>query len=257
MLLFSAANGGAQTVHCQLTDPEKLKGWEGPLGTWAYELRGNCKPAAGEAAPPQGLRRRTDRLRFWPKEDVAIFVGGGPKSEAPWRGHFVFDGYTQSFEIVPQRIASDRLVLRTAYNGWVIVEEWRETTPGTAALVFRLNYAPATSEDVEILTSALKRLPSIIDWDRQDDRNCGNDDPGRLSLYCLLAAVTEERMGRYHHSQPAFEVVRSLIGERWSDRLQGHALMNFNNHAATTLDDLRSLLEASIERARVEATSVK
>lgn len=60
-------------------------------------------------------------------------------------------------------------------------------------------------------------------------------------------------MGRYHHSQPALEIVRSFINERYRERLERHGLMDFNNHPATTLQDLRIVLETSIARAREEA----
>jgi hypothetical protein len=62
-------------------------------------------------------------------------------------------------------------------------------------------------------------------------------------------------MRRYHHSQPALDIVRSVINERYRERLKGHGLMDFNNHSATTLEDLRTVLELAIERARTEAAS--
>jgi hypothetical protein len=173
----------------------------------------------------------------------------------------------KSFEIVRLRIAPDdvRLVLRTTESGWVIVQDWREMSGvgcggdkslcDAASLVFRLNYAPATLDDIEILRSALSRLPSIRAWDREDDRDCANDKPGQVSLFCLLSATIEKRMRRYHHSQPALDIVRSVINERYRERLKGHGLMDFNNHSATTLEDLRTVLELAIERARTEAAS--
>lgn len=248
----------AQTVRCQLTDPEALKEWVGPLGTWGYGLNGKCLLESDPEAP-QRVTRRTDRLRFWPQESVSVFIGGGPTSAPPWHGQFVAPTYNQSFEIVQQRIASNkvRTVLRTAYNGWTTVSDWRETTGGTAVLVFRLNYSAATSDDVAILRGTLQRLPSSRSWDREDDRNCENDAPGRMSLYCLLATLTKEQMGRYHHSQPALEVVRWVINRRWPERLKGHGLMDFNNNPATTLQDLREVLELSLVQAREEVSLIQ
>jgi hypothetical protein len=232
------------TVRCALTAEE-----------WGYGLHGTC--VRENDRDPSAIGSRTDRTRFWPAENVAVFVGAGPKSAPPWRGHFVHPTYSQSFEIVQQRIATGqvRLLLRTVGNGWVVVQDWRETEGGSAALVFRLNYAPATADDIAILTSAFNRLRSLKVWDRQDDRDCANDTPGSTSLFCLLSATVESRMGRYHHSQPALEVVRSVINERWPERLKGHGLMDFNNHPATTMEDLRTVLESALARARVEATS--
>ena len=232
------------TVRCTLAAEE-----------WGYGLHGTCVRENDQA--PTAVGSRVERTRFWPADNVAVFIGAGPKGAPPWRGYFVHPSYNQSFEIVQQRITSDhvRLLLRTVGNGWVVVQDWRETDGDTAALVFRLNYASATTDDIAILTSALSRLASMKIWDRQDDRDCANDEPGSVSLFCLLSATVESRMGRYHHSQPALEVVRSVINERWPERLHGHGLMDFNNHAATTMEDLRTVLESSLARVRVEAAS--
>jgi len=255
VLSLGAAPAAAQTVRCQLED------WRG----WGYGLAGTCV-LEGEAAPGADATR-TNRTRFWPREKVSIFIAGGPKTEPPWRGTFQYPDYGESFEIVRQQISSDnvRLVLRTTESGWLTIQDWRELSGircggdksicEAAELVFRLNYTSAASDDVEILTSALVRLPSIRAWDREDDRDCANDKPEHVSLFCLLSTAIEERMGRYHHSQPALEVVRAVINERYRERLRGHALMDFNNHTATTLQDLRAVLELSLARARAEAAS--
>ena len=232
------------TVRCQLKMEER-----------GYGLQGTCVRETAAAAPKR--EPRTERTRFWPPENVSIFIGTGPKSAPPWRGYFVHSSYNQSFEIVQHRITSDdtRLVIRTEANGWVVVQDWRETGGDTASLVFRLNYAPATTDDIAILTSALSRLRSIRVWDREDDRNCANDAPGHVSLFCLLLSAVEAQMSRYHHGQPSLDVVRSVINERWPERLHGHGLMDFNNHRETTLEDVRTVLEVSLVRVRVEAES--
>ena len=230
------------SVHCVLR-PEP----------WGYGLQGNCVREV--AAPPAGALARTDRTRFWPLDKMTIFIGGGPKDESRWRGYFVHSSYSQSFEIVrePLSAGASRLVIRTENNGWVVVQDWRETSDRGADLAFRLNYASATDDDIAILSSAMDRLRTIQVWDRKDDRNCANDPPGSMSLFCLLAASVEGRMGRYHHSQPALDIVRAFINERWPDRLHGHGLMDFNNDQATTVDDLRTVLDVSIRRAGAEA----
>jgi len=236
------------SVHCVLSMSAE---------PWGYGLQGNCVREV--TSSPAGALARTDRTRFWPLDKMAIFIGGGPKNESLWRGYFVHSTYSQSFEIVRERLsaADTRLVIRTPGNGWVVVQDWRETSDGGADLTFRLNYAAATDDDVAILSSAMDRLRTIRVWDRQDDRNCSNDAPGSTSLFCLLAASVESRMGRYHHSQPALDVVRSFINERWPNRLHGHGLMDFNNDRATTLDDLRTVLDVSIRRARAEVAARK
>jgi hypothetical protein len=48
-------------------------------------------------------------------------------------------------------------------------------------------------------------------------------------------------------------LVRAVISERWRERVTGHTIIDFNNHSATTLDDLRTVLVLSLARARAEA----
>jgi len=115
-------------------------------------------------------------------------------------------------------------------------------------------YPPATDDDVVILRDVLARLDSLLPWNRQEQQNCSNGERP-AGLFCLLYAAAESRMGRYHHRQPALELVRSVILERWRDRITSHGLIDFNNHAATTRGDLRTALELALERARAQALS--
>jgi hypothetical protein len=108
-------------------------------------------------------------------------------------------------------------------------------------------------QDIVILESALKRLPTAKNWDRNDDRDCSNDKPGQTSLFCVLRKAVMEQMGRYHHAQPAMDIVRNIISQRWRNRYTGHILMNFNNHEATTLEDIRNAFVAALIETRSEA----
>lgn len=257
LLSLGAVDAAAQTGYEPGYEPGTVRCLL-KIDEWGYGLQGTCAKETA-AATPGSPRLRTERTHFWPPENVLTFMGTGPKSAPPWRGYFVHGSYNESFEIGRQRINADdvRLVILMVNNGWVVAQDWRETGRDTAELVFRLNYAPATADDVAILTTALSRLRSIGAWDREDDRNCGNDKPGHVSLFCLLSGIIEARMGRYHHSQPALDIVRSVINERWQERLHGHGLMDFNNHPATTLEDLHVVLELSLERAGAEAAATR
>jgi hypothetical protein len=139
----------------------------------------------------------------------------------------------------------------------MIVQEWRETSRDGVSLVFGLNFAPATSNDVAILVSTLNRLGSIRAWDRKSDQDCRNLAPGLTSLFCMLSEAVEAQMGRYHHSQPAVDLVRTVIIERWPERFTTHLLVDFNNNPATTINDMRNLLEVALARARVEVATAK
>jgi len=139
----------------------------------------------------------------------------------------------------------------------MIVDECKETGGDTVSLAFRLKLAPATANDVDILASALTRFDALKHWDRHADQDCDNDAPGSGSLFCVLQASVKAHMGRYHHAQPAIDIVRAVISERFRDRYAGHILVDFNNHAATTASDVRTLLELAMARARAEAGGAK
>ncbi|HXV86312.1 MAG TPA: hypothetical protein VD793_06420 [Gemmatimonadales bacterium] len=164
-------------------------------------------------------------------------------------------------------LTPDRLVLRTGLT-WLVVKEWRQVEPAQAPcaacerhssdvlLVLDLvNPPPATEDDIAILRTALAGLDRIARWNRQEGQNCSGSDQTSTGLFCVLYTAVEARMGRYHHRQPALELVRSVIFERWRDRITSHQLVDFNNHAATTMADLRAVLQVALDRATVRAQS--
>ena len=87
-------------------------------------------------------------------------------------------------------------------------------------------------------------------WNRSGTQDCSSDGE---TLFCILQVSVTAEIRRYHHAQPAVDLVRRAITERFRDRYAGHILVDFNNNAATTADEVRSLLELAIERARAEA----
>jgi len=240
ILLCTAVPSAAQTVRCEL-DVHGL----------SYGLTGSC--ISDRADAPAQAQSRIERSRYWPAGTVSVFLVGGPASLSPWGGYFYQGTWNDPFQVDWEPLPTNRrrLVLRTS-GAALVVQDWREGTGDKVSLVFRLNYAPATTNDVAILESALKRISSLQGWDRNADQDCRNDDQERTSLFCVLWAAVESQMGRYHHAQPAMDLVRSVIAERWRDRLSGHMLMDFNNHPSTTAADMRTALEAALAMARSE-----
>jgi hypothetical protein len=185
-------------------------------------------------------------------------VSATPNAPGPWRGYFFVGSgadWADSFEMTKEPGPSgEQFVLRSTV-GWVLVHRWETTGRAEAKLAFLLNYPRATTDDVSILHSALDRLSTNAAWDRNDDRDCSNDAPGRESVYCVLQNASATQIGRYHHAQPALDIVRRIIIERWVDRVNhGHALTNFNNHPETTLEDVRDLLREALRRATEEVS---
>ena len=238
----------AQTVNCQLFGED-----------YGYGLFGTCNVES--AQDPPNATATSQRLRFWPQGEVNVIVTSHPSDGSPWRGYFfVGQGreWTDSFEMTKELGPSgERLVLRSMV-GWVVVHKWQKTRPGAAVLEFRLNYPRATSDDVSLLSTALNQLSTAAAWDRNDDRDCTNDTQGRGSVFCVLQRATESQLGRYQHAQPALDLVRRVIVERWAARVnRGHAFTNFNNHPDTMLEDVRDVLQEALRRAMEERDGSK
>ncbi len=244
LVLGVAEPGLAQVVRCKLS-----------VYHVGYGLGGSCVTGAANGAAEQ---TRTNRTRFWPKGAVTIFVAAGPGSPSPVPGLFYQSDWSDPFQIDLERIASGdgRLVIRTS-GATLIVDEWKQLDRDAVSLVFHLNFAPATINDVAILQSVLTRFNAAKHWDRSGDQDCDDDAPGGVNLFCALQAAVKSQMGRYHHAQPAVDIVRALISEGFRDRYSGHILVDFNNHAKTTVVEVRTLFESAINRARVEVSGRK
>ena len=251
LLLFflSARDAASQTAHCR-------------LAARPYGFGGLCRLQNPEGAATQSLRLRIpDSVRVW--------MTAGPQDQPPWRGNLSLPATEVAFEIAKDgRVrSSDSLVFRTGLT-WLLVKEWRQVEPAQlpcaacerrssdVLLVLDLvNAPPATEDDIAILRTAMADLDRIAQWNRQEVQSCSGSSGANTGLFCLLYAAVEARMGRYHHRQPALELVRAVIFERWRDRITSHQLVDFNNHPATTKADVRTVLQVALERATVQAQS--
>ena len=249
-LVFGMAQtANAQTVTC------KIFGNHG-IGSYGM-MQGMCKKTGDDPPPQAGADAQ--RVRYWPEGDVQVVITGGePGDKGPWRGYFLQPDYADVFELTRERAGSrEQLVLRTGV-GWTIVDTWSRVASNESTMTFRLTSMPASEADLDILNDTLKKLSSPSAWDRADDRDCGNDSPGRVSLFCALQNAAIARIGRFHGAQPALDLVRLFVLERWTDRVNhGHALTNFNNHPDTTLEDVRWVLQEAARRAREEIVRAK
>lgn len=249
LLPVTAADAVSQIARCR-------------LAARPYGVGGMCRIENPESGVAQPLRMRiTDSVRVW--------MTTGPQDPPPWRGNISLPATEVAFEIAKDgsALSPGRLVWRTGLT-WLLVKEWRQVEPAQppcaacerrsrdVLLVLDLvNPPPATEDDIAILRTALAGLDRIAQWNRQEVQNCSSSDDSNTGLFCLLYTAVEARMGRYHHRQPALELVRSVIFERWRDRITTHQLVDFNNHPATTMADLRTVLQVALDRASVQAQS--
>lgn len=248
LLLANGPEAESQTARCHLAPRP-------------YGFGGTCRPE--QPLPGVG---QSPRLRL--PDSVRVWTTAGPQDPPPWRGNLSLPGGEVAFEIAAAASASGpgRLVLRTGIM-WLPVQEWRQLdssrTPCASCdrtakhllLVLDLvNAPPATDDDTAILRSALAGLDEIESWNREEAQSCGRTtDLTNTGLFCMLYTAVEARMGRYHHRQPAVELVRAVIFERWRDRITSHTLVDFNNHPATTTADIRAVLQVALERAASQA----
>ena len=251
LLLAGSGRAAAQIARCQLAPRP-------------YGLGGYCRLERPEVGSSQPLR-----LPF--ADSVIIWITSGPQDRPPWRGNISLPGVETAFEIAPQEVAPNAvpLIFRTGL-AWLPVKEWRQLDTGPEGcsacdrsakqvlLILDLVKAPpATKDDIAILHHALAGLDKLAQWNRAEVQNCTTSSRTDTGLFCLLYTSVEVQMGRYHHRQPALELVRSVILERWRERITSHQLIDFNNHPATTISDLRTALQLALERARAEAQSGK
>lgn len=115
---------------------------------------------------------------------------------------------------------------------------------------------PVTGEDLRILMRANDFLRDESHWNRNDDRECADDDAsGRRSLFCALQKATIDVLGRYDHRRVALQEVRFAVEDVTRGREFEHRLRDFNNLSSTGLADVRKVLALAIERvkSRLEA----
>ena len=108
---------------------------------------------------------------------------------------------------------------------------------------------PVTSEDLRILTKANEILRDESVWNRQDDRECNDDNAlGKWSLFCALEKACVDVLGQYDHRRVALQEVRFAVEDATRGRQFEHRLMDFNNLAETQFRDVKRVLQVSTER---------
>lgn len=106
---------------------------------------------------------------------------------------------------------------------------------------------PPTPDDIKIIQRAISLLPDVKVWNKEDNRMCP-PNPQKWSVFCALMQATEEVSGSIHYRQPALQAVREVVNEVGGSRVGKHRLMDYNNHADTTLADIHNLLRTAQSR---------
>ncbi len=116
---------------------------------------------------------------------------------------------------------------------------------------------PATREDLLTLQRAAELLDSEAVWNRNDDRQCADDETNnQRSLYCALERASRDVQGTHdprmvaNHRRIALQEVRFAIEDATQGRQLNHRLMDFNNLPETDFADIQAVLTRATERVR-------
>jgi len=131
--------------------------------------------------------------------------------------------------------------------GWFALQSARTDENGLFLSIAADKQLPPTEDDIRILERARALLSDERHWNKQDDRTC-RPNPERWSLFCALMRATEEVSGGVHYRQPALQAAREVLNEVGGNRLGKHRLMDYNNHPATTLEEVHQLLRTAQSR---------
>jgi len=128
--------------------------------------------------------------------------------------------------------------------GWFALQTAQTDEHGLFLSIATDKQLPPTQDDIRILERTRALLSDEKHWNKQDDRTC-RPNPERWSLFCALMQATEEVSGGVHYRQPALQAAREVLNEVGGNRLGKHRLMDYNNHPATTLEEVHQLLRTA------------
>ncbi len=156
-----------------------------------------------------------------------------------WEGSASENDLVWPIDVVSLRYADGDELLVLYEMGWFYVTEF----DSSQVLIWNMaNEAAPSGRDIQVLDIAKDFLNGGQSWNRADNRICP-ENAVAVSLYCALLRASEQVMGKPYHRQPAMQVIREIIGDRWPDRYSNHRLMEFNNHPSTRFTELEELFE--------------
>ena len=116
---------------------------------------------------------------------------------------------------------------------------------------------PASREDLLTLQRAAQLLESEAVWNRNDDRECADDEAmNKRSLFCALHRASAEAYGTHDsarvadHRRVALQEVRFAIEEVSQGQVFNHRLMDFNNSSETDFASIQRVLALATERVQ-------
>ena len=127
----------------------------------------------------------------------------------------------------------------------------RQSAPTPSREELERRDQPVTKDDLLILEKAAALLGTETAWNRQDDRECADDEAsGKRSLFCALQKASIDVLGKYDHRRAALQEVRFAVEDATRGQQFEHRLRDFNNLPSTTLADVRTILQVAAERVQ-------
>ena len=124
-----------------------------------------------------------------------------------------------------------------------------QKTPTNAELERRDQ--PVANDDLRILSRADELLKDESVWNRQDDRECDDDEAtGKRSLFCALQKACIDVLGAYDHRRVALQEVRFAVADATRGQEFEHRLRDFNNLPTTRLSDIKDVLRVATTRVK-------
>jgi hypothetical protein len=153
------------------------------------------------------------------------------------------------FEVVPDKTGGGA-VGRLPY-GWFRVTENQQVEKSVRITFDANQQVRPTTDDLAILDRAVMLIPSADVWNKNDNRECPAEAK-KLSLFCALMQASNEISGGVHYRQPAMQAVREELNLVDKSRINKHRIMDYNNHADTTLHEIHGLLQRAKGRVNAE-----
>ena len=142
--------------------------------------------------------------------------------------------------------------MQKALMTWNTAIKWIMLVSGALTLTMvYVAIAPeaVSAEDLRILARADALLKDESVWNRQDDRECQDDEAaGKRSLFCALQKACIDVLGHYEHRRAALQEVRFAVEDATRGRNFEHRLRDFNNLPETRFDDIKRVLRVATER---------
>jgi hypothetical protein len=149
------------------------------------------------------------------------------------------------FEVVPNKTVAGA-VGRLPF-GWFAVADLQNTPERISLRLDASKQVRPTADDVAIIERATALIPNAQVWNKADNRECPAGQ-AKLSLFCALMQATNEISGGVHYRQPAMQAVREELNKVDKSRIKTHRIMDYNNHADTTLEEIHALLSRAKTR---------